>query len=196
MRSVDIIGDEMTTGDNLQTNTVNPISNAVIISLPVLVLNQNYQPLNICQVRRALILLFRGKAEVLENGRGYIHSIGDSFDVPSVIRLASYVKRPFRIRKMTKLEVFNRDRYTCQYCGRTSTKLTLDHVIPRHLSGEHTWENVVSACESCNRKKAGRTPNQAGMPLRCKPAPPKSSIFYVPHAYAHYYDEWHKYLLR
>jgi 5-methylcytosine-specific restriction endonuclease McrA len=194
MRGVDISSQELTTRDNTVSGNTTAVGNLTIISLPVLVLNQNYQPLNICHVRRALILLFRGKAEVLENGRGYIHSIDDSFDVPSVIRLASYVKRPFRIRKMTKLEVFNRDRYICQYCGRTSTKLTLDHVIPRHLSGEHTWENVVSACESCNRKKAGRTPSQAGMPLRCKPAPPKDSLFYVPQGYTKHFNEWHKYL--
>ena len=78
-----------------------------MVNLPVLVLNQNYEPLNICHVRRALILLFRGKAEVMENGRGYLHSIGGTFDIPSVIRLMSYIRRPNRLRRMTKIEVFN-----------------------------------------------------------------------------------------
>src|SRR4030042_1609940 len=82
-----------------------------MVNSPVLVLNQNYEPLNICRVRRAIILLFRGKAEVLENGRGNLHSIDGVFDIPSVIRLGYFIKRPRQQRKLTKLEVFNRDHH-------------------------------------------------------------------------------------
>ena len=152
-----------------------------MINLPVLVLNQNYEPLNICRARRAVVLVYRGKAEMLEDGAGFIHSVGQIFSVPSVIRLAYMIRRPRPERKLTRLEVFNRDQYICQYCGKESRQLTLDHVIPRYRGGEHTWENVVSACIPCNRHKAGRTPEQAGMRLIRRPSPPRDKLpFYIP----------------
>jgi 5-methylcytosine-specific restriction endonuclease McrA len=166
-----------------------------MVSLPVLVLNQNYEPLNVCQVRRAIILLLRGKAEVLENGRGTLHSITSMYDIPSVIRLVSFIKRPHHRRKMTKLEIFNRDKYTCQYCGRQHKELTLDHVIPKKRGGEHSWENVVSACIPCNRRKAGRTPDEAGMPLLNHPKPPRNDGFHVPYHHLNLHTDWHKYLI-
>ena len=89
----------------------------MIVNHPVLVLNQNYEPLNICRVRRAIPLLYQGKAELLENGRGHIHSIGGSFEIPSVIKMAYQIKRPRPVRKMTRMEIFNRDSQACQYCG-------------------------------------------------------------------------------
>lgn len=166
-----------------------------MINLPVLVLNQNYEPLNVCRVRRAVVLLYRGKAEMLENGSGFIHSASYTFPLPSVIRLAYMIKRPRPERKLTRLEVFNRDQYTCQYCGKETRQLTLDHVIPRHRGGEHTWENVVSACIPCNRRKAGRTPEQAGLRLIRHPSPPRGNIFfYIPYHYLQTQSEWQKYL--
>ena len=165
-----------------------------MVELPVLVLNQNYEPLNICQVRRALMLLFRGKAEILENSRGWVHTADRIFDVPSVIRLMYFISRPHRFRKMTKLEVFNRDKFACQYCGKQVKDLTIDHVIPKRRGGDHTWENVVSACVPCNRKKAGRTPSEAGMPLLQKPKAPTNNRFYIPVNYIKQNDEWNKYL--
>jgi len=166
-----------------------------MINLPVLVLNQSYEPLNICRVRRAVVLLYRGKAEMLENGSGFIHSASYDFPVPSVIRLAYMIKRPWLERKLTRLEVFNRDQYTCQYCAKEIHQLTLDHVIPRHLGGEHTWENVVSACIPCNRRKAGRTPEQAGMRLIHHPSPPRGKrFFYIPNYHLQIQSEWQKYL--
>jgi len=166
-----------------------------MINLPVLVLNQNYEPLNICRVRRAIVLLYRGKAEMLEDGSGFIQSASRTFPVPSVIRLAYWIKRPWPKPKLTRIEVFNRDRYTCQYCGKETKQLTLDHVIPRYQGGEHTWENVVSACISCNRRKAGRTPEQAGMRLLCVPSAPRGNFFsYASHHYLQSRAEWQKYL--
>jgi len=147
-----------------------------MVDHPCLVLNQSYEPLNVCRARRALSLIFSGKAEMLENGTGYIHTANRVFPLPSVIRLAYLVKRPRPQPKLTRVEIFNRDHYTCQYCGKQSHQLTLDHVIPRHQSGRHTWENLVSACASCNRRKAGRTPEQAHMKLLSKPARPTGSI--------------------
>ena len=166
-----------------------------MINLPVLVLNQTYEPLNICRVRRAIVLLYRGKAEMLENGSGFIQSVSYTFPVPSVIRLAYWIKRPRPQPKLTRLEVFHRDRYTCQYCGKETHQLTLDHVIPRHRGGDHNWGNVVSACVPCNRRKAGKTPEQARMRLLRRPSLPRGNIlFYIPYHYLQTQSEWQKYL--
>ena len=165
-----------------------------MIDSRVLVLNQSYEPLNLCYVRRAVVLVFCGKAEALENSRGELHSVSLVFPIPSVIRLVYMVKRPRRQRKLTKLEVFNRDQYTCQYCGRQAKELTLDHVIPRRRGGEHAWENVVSACKVCNRHKGGRTPVEAGMKLLRQPRTPRNDGFYIPYHYLNSHDEWRKYV--
>ena len=166
-----------------------------MIDLPVLVLNQNYEPLNICRVRRAVVLLYLGRAEMLEDGTGFIHTAALDFPVPSVIRLDRMIKRPWRQRKLTRLEVFHRDQYTCQYCGRETRQLTLDHVIPRYRGGQHTWENVVSACIPCNRRKAGRTPSEASMKLIRPPSPPHGKLpFHIPYQYLQTQNGWQKYL--
>ncbi len=166
-----------------------------MINLPVLVLNQSYEPLNICRARRAVVLLYHGKAEMLENGTGFIHSINHAFSVPSVIRLDYMIKHPRHERKLTRLEVFHRDGYTCQYCGKETRQLTLDHVIPRYRDGQHTWENLVSACIPCNRRKAGKTPKEARMTLIHHPSPPRgNALFYIPYNYLQTHSEWQKYL--
>lgn len=166
----------------------------MIVNLPVLVLNQTYEPLSTCQVRRAMMLLQQDKAEMLENGVGFIHSASDTFPVPSVIKLDYMVKRPRPQRKLTRFEIFNRDQYTCQYCGKQTEQLTIDHVLPRYREGKHTWENVVSACIPCNRRKAGRTPKEAHMKLHCSPNPPRDNHrFYLPH-HQQTCREWQKYL--
>ncbi len=165
-----------------------------MVESEVLVLNQSYEPLNLCRVRRAVVLVFRGAAEVLENGRGELHSSTQIFTIPSVIRLVYRVKRPRHQRKLTRLEVFYRDKFTCQYCGKYGTDLTLDHVIPRRLGGEHCWENLVSACSRCNRRKGGHLLEQAGMKLLKQPQAPHNDGFYIPHNYANRHGEWRKYL--
>jgi len=167
-----------------------------MINLPVLVLNQSYEPLNLCRVRRAVTLIFYGKAEVVENSRGVLHSATRVFEIPSVIRLVYLVKRPRFQRKLNKFEVFNRDKYICQYCGRQVRELTLDHVIPRRLGGEHSWENIASACKVCNRGKGGHTPQEAGMKLLRKPTPPHNNGFYIPYHQLSTHDEWKKYVLQ
>ena len=161
----------------------------------VLVLNQSYEPLAVCRARRAVVLIYQGKAEMLENGFGFIHSATDSFPLPSVIRLARLIKHPRRERKLTRFEIFNRDRYACQYCGAETKQLTLDHVLPRYRGGQHTWENVVSACVSCNRHKAGQTPQEARMRLTRSPAYPHANPFFsIPYHYRQTRNEWQKYL--
>lgn len=165
-----------------------------MIDSPVLVLNQSYEPLNLCRIRRAIVLVFHGKAEVLENSRGELHSVTQVFQIPSVIRLVYMVKRPRHQRKLSRLEVFSRDQYTCQYCGRQTKELTLDHVIPRRRGGQHSWDNVVSACIPCNRRKGGRTPDEARMRLLRQPRPPRNDGFYVPYHLLNNHGEWQKYL--
>ena len=151
----------------------------VLIRAPVLVLNLNYVPVNVCTVRRAIVLLTKGKAELLENHAGQLHTVSRLIDAPSVIRLSYMVKRPFLPRKLSEKEVFLRDKFTCQYCGKRVHDLTLDHVIPRRQQGAHTWENVVTACNRCNLYKAGRTPAEAKMRLGTIPRAPDPNPYLI-----------------
>ena len=151
----------------------------VLIRAPVLVLNLNYVPVNVCTVRRAIVLVTKGKAELLEQHQGELHTVSRVVEAPSVIRLEYMVKRPFLPRKLSKKEVFLRDKFTCQYCGKKVHDLTLDHVIPRRQHGAHTWENVVTACNRCNLHKAGRTPAEAKMRLRTTPRTPDPNPYLI-----------------
>src|SRR5690606_31987296 len=110
-----------------------------IMHSPVLVLNQNYEPLNVCTIKRASVLVFNRKAEILEGGGDFVRSATREYEAPSVIRLYRFIKRP-RVRvKLTRREIFTRDDYTCQYCGVVGGDLTIDHVLPRSRGGQHTW---------------------------------------------------------
>ncbi len=160
----------------------------------VLVLNQNYEPLNVCNVRRALVLVLRGKAEVIENAARTIRTMTRVIAAPSVIRLVNMVRRPRPRVRLSRKEVFARDGWACVYCGRITRDLTLDHVVPRHRGGAHTWENLVAACKACNHSKAGRTPQEAHMPLHRDPAPPRVGIYYPFFQYLHHQEEWRKFV--
>jgi len=144
---------------------------------PVLVLNQNYQPLNICDIRRAVKLVGKGKAESVQDTGLYVHTVDDIFDRPDVIRLVYMVSRPLQRRKMSRNEVFARDNHSCQYCGEKPRDMTIDHVHPRCKGGEYIWTNVVTACKACNHRKAGRTPQEAGMRLRNRPYEPRPNPY-------------------
>jgi 5-methylcytosine-specific restriction endonuclease McrA len=165
-----------------------------MVNSPVLVLNQNYEPLNVCRARRAIVLLWRGKVEVLEKNSDVICSPSLAIDVPSVVRLIYLIKRPRMQRKLSRREVFTRDSYTCQYCSKQTRELTIDHVIPRHLGGEHVWENVVSACKACNQRKAGRSPRNAGMSLLRQPSLPRASTYHIVFDGFREHPEWQKYV--
>jgi 5-methylcytosine-specific restriction endonuclease McrA len=144
----------------------------------VLVLNSSYEPLNVCTVRRAVVLILKEKAELLEAGSRYLHSESMTVPNPVVIRLVTYVRVPRdnTRRRITRRAVFARDSWTCQYCGRTS-HLTVDHVLPRSRGGESVWENIVTSCAPCNRRKGDRTPVEVQMHPRRKPRPPGPTIF-------------------
>jgi 5-methylcytosine-specific restriction endonuclease McrA len=145
----------------------------------VLVLNANYEPINICDIRRALGLIISDKASLVLNGRGEIRTINAFYPCPSIIRLEKMVTRPRQRVKLTRREVFHRDNYTCQYCGQYLGELTIDHVLPRHLGGKHTWTNVVTACPKCNHRKGGKTNEEVSMHLLCKPTEPEYSPQYL-----------------
>jgi 5-methylcytosine-specific restriction endonuclease McrA len=154
-------------------------SSAVSTGGRVLVLNATYEPINVCTVRRATVLLLKQKAEVLEEGIGVLHSERMSLERPAVIRLVTYVRVPRDVhrRKITRKAVLARDSWTCQYCGAEKPGLTVDHVIPRSKGGESVWENIVASCAPCNRKKGNKLPREARMHPRCEPRPPGPTIF-------------------
>ncbi len=157
---------------------------------PVLVLNANFEPINVCNTRRAITLMIDGKANLILNGRGEIKTVRQSFPRPSIIRLEKMIHRPRPRVKLTKREVLRRDNYTCQYCGQHVSYLTVDHVIPRHLGGEHVWNNLVAACPHCNHRKGGRTIEQAQMHLLRIPSIPPASASYLFARHLHENQEW------
>jgi 5-methylcytosine-specific restriction endonuclease McrA len=150
------------------------------VSSRVLVLNASYEPLQIISVRRAIVLLLQEKAELIEAAQQRLRASNFSMDAPLVIRLVRYIRIPRRLRlPCSRRGVLARDRDTCQYCGVQPgrTQLTIDHVIPRSQGGLTVWDNVVTACRECNRKKGGRTPEQAHMALAIKPRQPQYVAF-------------------
>ncbi len=165
-----------------------------ILSAPVLVLNANYEPLNVCTTKRALSLIFSEKAKLVMNGRGFVQTVSKAYPAPSIIRLEQMIKRPRPKVKLTKVEIFRRDNYTCQYCGQNNQRMTIDHVKPRHLGGKHIWENVVAACPSCNHKKGGKTTRQANMKLLKIPRAPDASAEYRFGRYLNGNLEWLPYV--
>ena len=151
---------------------------------PVLVLNQNFEPLNVCNVKRALVLVLCGKAEVLELNHQVVHTPTLEIHCPSVIRLSHLIRRPQPRARLSRKEVFIRDNYTCQYCGTKTRDLTLDHVIPRSKGGPHTWDNLVSACKGCNHRKGGKMLNEVrNMKLARQPREPRSNVYHMVYRY-------------
>ena len=145
----------------------------------VLVLNATYEPIHVCTVRRATVLLLKAKAELVERGELAVRSERLALERPVVIRLVAYVRIPRDVhrRKITRKAVLARDSWTCQYCGSERLGLTVDHVIPRSRGGESVWENIVASCAPCNRKKGNKTPREASMHPRSNPSPPGPTVF-------------------
>jgi 5-methylcytosine-specific restriction endonuclease McrA len=159
----------------------------------VLVLNASYEPLNVTTVRRAHVLVFKGKAEVIEELEERLHSATDTFPWPHVIRLVTYVCVPRAVkRKISRRALFARDGWRCAYCGTTAGRLTLDHVVPRSKGGDSVWENVVTSCAPCNLRKGDRTLEESGLELRTLPKAPAPVLFIrlaaprIPHGWRPY----------
>jgi 5-methylcytosine-specific restriction endonuclease McrA len=161
---------------------------------PVLVLNGNYEPINVCTTKRAMGLILADKATVLENGRGVVRTVSRTYERPSVIRLLYVVRRPRPRVRLCKREILRRDGYRCQYCGSESSQLTLDHIEPRFRGGEHSWMNLVAACPQCNRHKGGRSLAQAKMKLLHQPYEPHPTAEYLFGRYRVGNGAWAKYL--
>ena len=162
----------------------------------VLVLNQSYEPLNVCNLPRAFRLVFGEKAEVVEYDHQMIRTPRREFRAPSVIRLQHQIRRPRPRVKLTRREIFVRDGHRCQYCGRQSHDLTLDHVVPRHRGGGHTWENLVAACKPCNHRKGGKLLEEARIRLVRPPFEPRSDVYslFTPYLADDRNEAWRDYL--
>jgi len=184
----------------------------------VLVLNRLWQAVNICTARRALTLLFQGHAQVVlgtndgefrtfdfcewhdfsqqEPHPESIHAVSFRIRVPRVIMLLIFDRLPKKEVKFTRLNIFERDKNTCQYCGQPFERkdLNLDHVIPRDRGGPTTWENIVCSCIRCNTRKANRTPQEAGMHLIRKPKRPKWRPFVQVNLGLQYHESWKHFL--
>ncbi len=167
-----------------------------MLNSPVLVLNASYEPISICSVKKAVILVMKGAACVQENYARHLRAARIKMPVPSVIRLLTYRHLPRRANVVSRRNILIRDRYICQYCKdkHAPGSLTLDHVIPRSRGGASDWGNLVACCYSCNNRKGNKTPEEAGLTL------PKRSIYSI-HTSRHLVRQagednelWRKYL--
>ena len=161
----------------------------------VLVLNASYEPLNITSWRRATVLMLKGKAESLEEDS--THNIRNDKKLPTVIRLRYFIKVPYRKLALTRKNLLQRDNHCCQYCGYRGDKLSIDHVIPRSRGGSDNWENVTTACLSCNISKGNRTPEEANMILKRTPYKPISTLSFEASKQidSGRHKEWSKYVI-
>ncbi|MCK4579698.1 MAG: HNH endonuclease [Candidatus Marinimicrobia bacterium] len=164
-----------------------------ILNRYVLVLNQAYEPVMVTNAKRAVVLLLLEKAEELVNYNEMIHSTSWEMPLPSIVRLARYIPIQRREVVLTRKNLLKRDNHACQYCGRSSVPLTIDHIIPRQNGGKNSWENLVAACHPCNVRKGNKTPTEALMPLLRTPFKP-SRITYFQKFVRKHQDPWRPYL--
>ena len=168
----------------------------MIQSVRVLVLNQTYEPINVCGGRRAVRMMLLGKAETIEEDGFMVRSERLGFRLPAVIRLLRYVKIPRKAEvPFSKKNVYRRDDHACQYCG-SGDHLTLDHILPLSKGGRTNWENVVCCCRMCNARKGNRLPGEAGLRLRRPARKPRYYPFewMNPRQTASPHIRWEKYL--
>ncbi|MEO0102208.1 MAG: HNH endonuclease [candidate division WOR-3 bacterium] len=162
----------------------------------VLLLNQNFEPLTITGAKKAICLLYLRKAELVAVYEGLkVRSVSSSLPLPSVLRLSYYVRVQRREIPLTKRNIYRRDNYRCQYCGRTNIPLTTDHIIPKSLGGRDTWENLVTACTECNTKKGAKTSKE--FPLKLIRRPKKPNIFsFLLSSISKIPEDWKPYLFQ
>ncbi len=185
---------------------------AAVIERPTFVLNRNWQRVRVATVARALTLVYTGTAQVVDpedfrtytwadwsalrprEGELFVQAVRMRIRVPEVITLNEYDRVPTASVAFTRRNLFKRDHHTCQYCGAQPgpDQLTIDHVIPRSMGGTSSWTNCVLACVECNKRKADRTPEQAGMRLRRPPVRPKWKPLYATHGVR--IESWSRFL--
>ena len=160
----------------------------------VLVLNQNYEAMSICNIQRAVILLYLGKAELIASKNSKtINSVSRRIPFPTIVRLLVYIRVPYKKIVLSRKNILRRDLYKCQYCNKSDTSLTIDHIVPKSKGGDDSWENLTTACVACNNKKGDRSPEEADMTLRRKPTKP-SHITFMKHFIGKIDDEWKPFL--
>ncbi len=157
-----------------------------------LILNQDYNPLSVCGYKKAFLLVFLQKAELLEDDEHPLRSVDKSYPLPSVIRLVKYANMPYKGVMLTRQNIFKRDAYICQYC-QSDKDLTLDHLIPRSKGGKTIWSNLVTACKRCNAAKGHGTPEANGMKLLRQPFKP-SYVMFIRDFSGKVSDRWLQYL--
>jgi 5-methylcytosine-specific restriction endonuclease McrA len=165
----------MTTETQTQTQTQTQLQMLARSDGRTLVLTHAYEPIKIVSWRRALTLLTLGKVEVLEEYDWAVRTVTVVMKVPAVVRLLRAFRRRRQPVKFSRVNIYARDGYRCQYCGEKKpiAELTYDHVVPRRTGGRTEWTNIVTACQDCNLRKGSRTPAQAGMTLRTRPVRPE-----------------------
>lgn len=164
-----------------------------ILNRSVLVLNTNYAPMDICTAKRAICLYYNEKVDILESYKEDVRSPSITLSLPSIVRLKDYVKHNQMDVILTRRNLLVRDNYECQYCGSKKSPLTMDHVKPKKQGGKDSWENLVAACQNCNRKKGNRTPDEAKMPLKRIPRKP-NKIHYFQQFISTHQGSWKPYL--
>jgi 5-methylcytosine-specific restriction endonuclease McrA len=168
-----------------------------MLNTSVLVLNASYEAINICNLKRAIVLIFKGIACAEEETEHEVTANSIVIKAPAVIRLLKYVSIPHKVVRFSRKNVLLRDRYRCQYCGKEFPPnfLTLDHVLPVSQGGKTQWDNVVAACKTCNTKKGNRKPWEVGMTLLKKPkAPPVVYYLHLLRNMQGHHHSWQKYL--
>ncbi len=160
----------------------------------MLILNQSYEPLTICTIKKAIILLYLGKAEaVINDDRKKVRGVQQVYPWPSIIRLSNFVSVPYKKVVLTRKNILRRDAFKCAYCGRSDIPLTIDHIIPKSKGGTDSWENLVCACTICNNRKGDRTPFEAKMKLLTRPFKP-SHIMFIKNVVGKVDENWKPYL--
>jgi 5-methylcytosine-specific restriction endonuclease McrA len=163
-------------------------------AMQVLVLNQDYQAVSLCDAQRAVILVLLKKADLVADvSERKMMTVKTAYPYPSIIRLRCYIQLPYQKISLTRQNLFRRDGFSCVYCG-SGERLTMDHVIPRAQGGRTTWKNLVTACYRCNAKKGDLTPEQAGLQLHMSPFRP-SFIMYLSRFSGRLQEDWKPYLL-
>jgi len=151
---------------------MNNRGNGQVLGQEVLVLNKAYEPLDVCNVKRAIVMVLLEKAEIVVEMERVIRSVTNVFPAPSVIRIHRYISPVKESVVLNKKNIFRRDNYTCQYCGKKNSDLTIDHVVPRVKGGKDSWNNLVTACQRCNNTKGDKDLSNTDLTLRKQPKKP------------------------
>jgi 5-methylcytosine-specific restriction endonuclease McrA len=150
--------------------------------------------LSVCNVRKAFVLLWLGKAEmVAARSNSVLRTVRSAFPYPSIVRLSLYIHVPYKKVELSRKNILRRDNHHCVYCNKSTPPLTVDHVIPKSRNGGESWENLVCACVRCNNRKGNRTPEEANMKLRVKPFRP-NHVTFIRNVVGTVESEWEPYL--